>query len=707
MKKVVTTLLLGAASCSAMAVEKQTEAIEEVIVTGQEQQGPYLAGQSSTATKLDLSVMETPQSVTVITRERMDDFGLRNINDVLDNTTGVKVERVETDRTYYTARGFDITNFRVDGLGLPLISGNTHGDLDTAIYERVEVVRGAAGLMSGVGNPSATVNLIRKRPTEDFQASVKGLVGSWDNARVDADVSGSMTDSVRGRVVLAKQDRESYLDRYELEKDVVYGVLEMDVTDTSLLTLGYSMQDSNASGNMWGSLPLYYTDGTQTDFSASTSTSADWSFWDAKNTDIFVEFSQELAERWNLKLAYTRIETEEDSELFYVYGTPDKDTGLGLFGYASAYELERDQDIADIYVNGSFDLGGREHEVVFGYNWSKSEYTDSSLYDYTTGNGFPVMPDLNDWDGNTPRPTFADLPPLTTPEDNGSDAEDKETAFYAAGRFNVLDGLSVITGARLSNWDSSGYSYGGDRESSYNDELVPYLGVVYDIAGKASVYGSYTEIFNPQTETDINRNLLGPVEGESREIGVKSAFFNENLIATFAVFDTKQKNVAVAEGAFLNGDIYYSSADGVESDGYEIELVGEILPGLNTSFGFTQVNIDGDETIEDFTPEKLVRWSTVYNIPSLEALKIGASVNWQDDTSRVQVRDANDNPLVTTKQDSYALIDLLASYQFNEHLNVAMNLKNITDEKYLNSLYWGQSYYGAPRSVEVSATWDF
>ena len=92
----------------------------------------------------------------------------------------VNVERIETDRTYYTARGFDITNFQVDGVGLPLTSGNNHADEDTSVYDRIEVIRGANGLMTGVGNPSATINFIRKRPTAENDFNVSAQLGSWN-----------------------------------------------------------------------------------------------------------------------------------------------------------------------------------------------------------------------------------------------------------------------------------------------------------------------------------------------------------------------------------------------------------------------------------------------------------------------------------------------------------------------------------------------
>ena len=127
---------------------------------------------SSGATRLEMTLRETPQSVTVIGQQQIRDFGLTDVNKLLDLTPGVLVERVETDRTYFSARGFDIQNFQVDGLGQPFANGAQWGALDTTAFERVEVLRGATGLLAGTGNPSATINFIRKRAaSKAFAAS--------------------------------------------------------------------------------------------------------------------------------------------------------------------------------------------------------------------------------------------------------------------------------------------------------------------------------------------------------------------------------------------------------------------------------------------------------------------------------------------------------------------------------------------------------
>ena len=221
-----------------------------------------------------MAIIDIPQSISVITDSQLKDFQLTDIDSALDTATGVNVERIETDRTYYTARGFDITNFQIDGVGLPLTSGNNHADEDTAIYDRIEVIRGANGLMTGVGNPSATINFIRKRPTAENELSVAGSLGSWNNGRIELDSTYNLTDNTAVRGVFVRQESDSYLDRYSTEKNVFYVFLEHQLTDNTTISLSHAINDSKAKGNNWGANPLFYIDGSPTDYDVSTNTSA-------------------------------------------------------------------------------------------------------------------------------------------------------------------------------------------------------------------------------------------------------------------------------------------------------------------------------------------------------------------------------------------------------------------------------------------------
>ena len=233
-----------------------SHALTKQVVTGTQQQG-FSARENSTATKLDLSLRHTPQSVSIISSDLLKAFQLDDINQALALTPGIQVEKPETDRIYYSSRGFDITQFQLDGMGMPLSNNNIYGDIDTAMFERIEVLRGANGITAGAGNPSATINFERKRPTEELEANVTASVGSWSKARLVGDVSGAISDNVRGRAVLVKEDKESYLDRYEQDKALGYGVLEIDLTDRTLLTLGHSTQSNKTNGALWGGTATY------------------------------------------------------------------------------------------------------------------------------------------------------------------------------------------------------------------------------------------------------------------------------------------------------------------------------------------------------------------------------------------------------------------------------------------------------------------
>lgn len=691
-------LMALSAAQTAQADVAQDPQVERIEVKSSYIQG-YNAHSASGASKLELSIAEIPQSVSVITDQQLEDFQINDINFALDTATGVNVERIETDRTYYTARGFDITNFQVDGVGLPLASGNNHAGEDTAIYDRIEIIRGANGLMTGVGNPSATVNYLLKRPAAHNELAITGSYGSWDNARVEVDGTQHVGESFAARGVLVAESKDSYLDRYGTDKLVGYLFLQANLSQTTTLSLSHSYTDNQAEGNLWGALPLFYSDGSATDYERSTSTSAQWSNWNIIRQNTVLELNHDFSADWGLRATYSHRTTQEDSDLFYVYGTPDKETELGLMGYASEYKHEDKHDLLDLYVNGEFELFGRQHQVAMGVNYAKLDYRDDSLYDYT--NGFPVMPSLREWDGAMEKPNFTDGA-------TGADVTQEQKAAYFSGRFEILNDFHLLAGARYNDWQVEGDSY-GKPQGAEDAEFIPYLGGVYRVMPQLSVYASYTETFQSQTEQDINNNTLAPVTGESSEVGVKGELFNGRIIATLAYFDIDQKNLAIPDPATEGlppGEVRYIGADGIASTGFEFDIAGEVYPGLNVSAGYTDFDIEGDETVKGYTSERLFKFSAVYEVPALDGFAAGLNLRWQDDIYRRQgsVGEGFDNAgeTIITTQEAYALIDLMARYRINENLSVSLNAYNVTDEKYLNSLYWAQGYYGAPANYSVT-----
>jgi outer-membrane receptor for ferric coprogen and ferric-rhodotorulic acid len=695
----LTLPLMSAAEEHNVAAEVET--MSEVSVSAdQDQDAPseqthsYTVKNSTTATRLNTGIKETPQSISVVTREQLDDFRVLTINDALSYATGIKAEPFETDRTDYTARGFDITNFQIDGISTPITYGTNYGDLDLATYDRIEVLRGANGLLTATGNPSATINFIRKRPTKDFQAKVDVSLGSWNNQRLDADVSGAINEdgSVRGRLVAAHQNKDSYLDRYRNEKNVFYGVIEADITDNTSVTLGHTYQQNDSDGNNWGSLPLLYADGSKRHYKVSDSTAPDWSYWNVGTNITFAELTHYFENDWKLKTQLTRKKTVSDARLHYIYGNEDSTTGLGLFSWPGMYHTETEDIVADIYVNGPFALAGRQHELVFGATWSKADVLDYGRQG-TIGTALSSFESAADF----PLPTFGT-------ETKNSDFTTKTTNIYAAAKLNPMDSLKVTIGGSLLSYDMEGFSYGAQQDASENNKVTPYIGAVYDLNDIHALYASYTGIYKPQAEVGADFKALAPLKGKNYEMGIKSEWFNNKLNSSFALFKTEQENVAQEIGTVGVNTIY----EGIKatSKGYEFDVSGEVTDRLSVNAGYsrlTSIKGDEDQNVNTYIPKHLVHLSTVYRTPFDEKLKVGASINWQSD---IHV----DIGSVRYEQNSYATLNLMANYKIDDHWSVAVNLYNVTNEKYLASMKWassGTSYYAAPFNGLATLTWRY
>ena len=680
----------------------------------------YTTGSTSSATGLPLSLRETPQSVTVITRQQMDDRGAQDVGDLLRNTPGITQQAYDSDRMEFSSRGFAITNYQYDGINRPYdgVYGEAATNVDAATLDRVEVIKGATGLMTGSGDPSATVNLVRKKPTKEFKASVSGTVGSWDAYRTEGDISGSLTESgnVRGRFVGVYQDRQSYLDHYQNTKDIAYGILEADLTPDTLLTFGIDQQNTRSRGASWTGFPMYFSDGSRTNFSRSFNPAADWSRRDFQNQTLFASVQHNLANDWSLKVSLDRKRSQHDTLLASASGgNPDPVTGDGMYMFMGKYKGDQVQNTLDVNLSGPFSLFGREHELIMGFMATRSKQ-DVPVY----GSIYPgVGGSIFDWQGEYAKPNI--------PRSGQNDIVQRQTGAYLATRLKPTDDLSVILGTRVSNFsgtDSTDFydPTQTDNRTTYHQSgvVTPYAGIVYDLNDTWSVYTSYTQIYRPQTSKDADRKLLDPVEGQTYEAGLKAAFYDGRLNASFAAFRIEQDNVAEYVSGFDTDSIYRPIA-GATTKGFEAELSGEVLDGWNIAAGYTyQHTRDADDgyvyssVLQTTTPQQVVRLFSSYRLPgALENVTVGGGVNWQSaffgnvfqpDPSDT-VNFGHDSRIT---QDSYYLVDLMARYRFNEHLSTTLNVKNLFDKKYYTGLgNFGTGFYGEPRSLQLATKWDF
>ncbi|AUC08357.1 TonB-dependent siderophore receptor [Acinetobacter lwoffii] len=670
-----------------------------------EQSKAYIIQNSSTASKLNIPLKETPQTVNVITRQQLDDFALDNTRDVLRNTPGIIVSNQETERTSYLARGFEISNVLVDGVGIPLEGYNYNNDNpDSFLFDRVEVVKGANALNNGIGDPGATINMIRKRPTSDLQTAFNASYGSWNTQRYEVDVSSPLTQDgkVRGRVFGYQQTGDSYLDRYELEKNGIGAVVEADITDTTLLTAGYTETNHKPNGVNWGSNPLINTEGEQLSYSRNYNYSPSWAHWDSNIKSYFAELEQKLGGDWTAKLTYDEKRTQRDSKLLFLSGKPGANGTSGIFLYPGMYIDDNKEQQASLSFSGTYPLWGQRHEASLGYVWAKNRLDELGYA------GSFVNPLTTDLASFTPEEPSWDMSKTS----GEMHIRQKNQSLYAATRLHLNDDLKLLLGANYVQAESSGSSYGKDTVYD-EDKVLSYAGLTYNFSPEYTGYLSYTSIFRPQTTKADDGSINKPIEGESYEVGVKGSWLDDKLTATMAVFRTEQSNYPLRDSDGIP-TLRTTQVSDLRSQGYEFGLAGQLSDHLNLSFGYTQFSlkdlINGGDA-RTFNPTQSFNLLTTYQVPQLPKLKLGLGVQWQDQTY-LDVPEATANGVITQKagiieQDAYALVNLMASYELNEHMTLQANGNNLTNEKYLFNFPNQQGFYGAPANYSVAVKFKY
>ncbi|NWG54035.1 MAG: TonB-dependent siderophore receptor [Hydrogenophilaceae bacterium] len=699
----------GQSHAQSAAPDQAQAADEEVIVVT----GRYTIDERiDTATGLGLTTRETPQSVTVITQQRITDQNLGDIADVVRNTAGVSIVEVDDVRNVFNARGFEITNYQIDGVPLSWsLAGDAAETLaDVSMFERVELVRGATGLLTGAGDPSASINLVRKhadaRAPEGY---FSGALGSWEGRQIEGDIAGALSPNgtIRGRLVAKYEEGESYIDLFNFDKTVLYGVLEADLTERTTLRVGASRQQINPTAPLWGALPTFYDDGDLTSLPRSTSTSANWAYWDTTNTNYFANLVQDFANGWRLTLNYNRLINGADVELLYQYGVINEATGLGLATWPYKSDGESIQDSFDVQLRGDYSLFGRAHEFTIGALHSEQE-ADTYAFPASGPNAFLPATSLYAWDGDFPRPDFSSV------GSHDQDIETEQTGYFVATRINAADSLKFIAGARMSSWERVGAQYGATQNYSADDVVIPYFGALYDLTPTHRLYASYTEIFQPQNLRDEAGATLDPIIGEAYEIGVKSAFFNDTLQSTIALFRIQQDGLGQPTGGVVPGSAppepAYAPAEGATSEGFEFELVGRIGENWNISVAYAQFEIEdsaGAEVNTDQPRQSFTLFATYDFTGALDGLTLGGGATWRSDTYSSATNPVTLAP-ARIEQDAYALVNLMGRYRFTEQVSLQANVENLFDKTYYSQIsYFSQYRYGAPRNFSLALRYSF
>lgn len=682
-----TILALG---INVSANEADTQSLGTMNVTadsGEPDKQSYTVPSMSTSTKLNLSIKETPQSVTVMTVQELQDKGISSYQGLLAHITGISLERWD-ERLKTTARGFDVDYFKIDGV--PTYETWNGRDVDLSMFERVEIVRGANGLTTGAGNPGISINLVRKKAnSKELEGNVTVKGGSWNAYGATADVGSKLNanGTVRGRVVLKHEGEDSYMDGYERKNNLIYGVLGIDITDTTNLSLGASYHKLEKEGIRWGGLPAFDSTGSRIDFDRSDIISEDWTYLDTEETMFFADLEQLLYKDIALNVSYSHNKLIRKDAFLYFYGQPNRSNGSGVTYYTWKADKENIQDNIDVNVDIPFTLGGLEHQVVVGASYNKD-----SVEEYLGRSGNGTVTNFYD---------YSIAEPANATDDYEEPSKIVQKALYLSSKFSLTPALKLIAGARVSAWKSTSED-AAIQTRNFTNEVTPYVGLVYDLDENHSVYASYTSIFNPQKEEDKEGNFLDPIEGKSYEAGIKGEYFDGALNASLSVFRIEQDGVAEKDGKQISNptEDAYRAAEGVTSKGFELDINGRVNDRLNLGFGianFEAKDANGDKfntTSSRTTGNAFVKYYVT------KALALGAGLQYKSKFYKKET-------VGKITQKGYAIANVMASYEINKHTDLQLNVSNLFDKKYYEGIGYDGMVYGEPRKMMLTLKYTF
>ncbi len=658
----------------------------------------YTSSAATIAGKLPVPLKEIPSSVSVITRQVMDDWNVVTLYDALSQATGVTAIPNDGTQAQYNARGYGM-NVMFNGMpSYNALSGSQQFDM--AIYDRVEVLRGTAGMLMGTDpNPGGTVNLVTKRARNRFAAEANLSYGSWNNRRGVIDVTGPLNaeGTLRARVVASEQQRDFFYDHADNNKTLAYGTVEYDVGPRTLLTATAVYQRDRAS-------PFYgipvYSNLTIPDTPRSFNPVAPWARNDTDTAEQTVALEHGFGDGW---VAKAQARWWERSFRFNdAYASSSVNPATNTISYSrrdSTYNYFR--QAVDVYVGGPFTLFGRTHNVLLGYN--------RDLYQYNYAGG--TAPTLT----NVPLFNLPGSGAWTQPEilyTNGGKSETVQTGAYGQLRLKILDPVTLVGGGRVANFTTKSRNAAPATPTNWVEgahktgEFVPYGGVILDATKEIALYGSVAQIFIPQTQTDYAGKTLDPRYGTQYEVGAKGGFLGGALNASLALFRIDDTNRAFADSAHPG---YYLQAGKVRSQGVDAEVTGRPLPGLDITVGYSYLF---NTYVKDATNQgsNFSNWFPKHSVKllgmkrfeegALAGVSVGAGVT-------VVSQYSGNGSNAALVQDAYALVNAQVGYRVNERLSVSLTGNNLFDQTYFAAL--GRSTntynsYGTPRNVLLSLT---
>ncbi|CAN5587166.1 TonB-dependent receptor [soil metagenome] len=649
--------------------------------------------------KTEQALKDIPQSVSVLTRQRMDDQNITSLPDAINSTTGMVAVQGVGPGVAITARGFAIDSWQYDGVPVPrnmYSLGNWAVD-SLVFYDRVEILRGAAGLLQGAGSPGGAINFVRKRGQAENTVTLTGKAGSWDHYGAQLDAGGPLNaeGTLHGRVVIDEDRSHSYIDSIRDRSRTLYAALDYDVSADTTVGIGVSNKHTRSRPTFIG-LPRN-ADGSDIGLPRSTYTGATWNRALNDQTAVYADATHRIDDRWTLKAATFAMNEANTSVHQRVVGSPAAD-GSGLRYGDFATDQNGQHRGVDVSLSGRFDALGLSHELVLGANYAKYTTDDNIARAWTTGGS------IFDIDHDRP---WQDHASITARNYNTHSTYDVgQKGVYGSLRTKLAEPLTAIVGGRV-GWYDQVYAQPDDDYADAQHEsgkFIPYAGLVYALSKQWSAYTSYAQVFEPQSGRTVAGSTLKPVTGTNLEAGLKGELMGGRLNTALAVFRYDHRNRSVndlASGYACDGWYCVTNAGKVRSQGFEAEASGELLPGLQLFAGYTfnttkylEDAVNEGKVFSTWTPKHMLRlWSDYQLRGELSRFSVGGGVTVQ--SHAISYDRAFNLP-------GFSLWGLRLGYRLNREVSFAVNVENLFDKRYYVPSYNdvdANNYYGKPRSV--------
>ena len=672
-------LVIGAVLASSVVQAETTKADEHMVVEGRDY--GYKADTNTTAMRMEATQLETPGQVSVIDEQIIDEQRASTLGDVLKNDASISAGSKSTNRERFSLRGFELqssSGYLRDG-----VQHWSHYRQPVELLERVEVLKGPAGLLYGKSAPGGLVNMIAKKPTYDTKINISQDIGSDNYSRTTADVSGALNDdeTLRARVIVSEENQDSWRTRFdgtdvETERFVGGLFVDYDINDDIMLSLHYDRTQE------LGDLDNGSKIDTSTGKAIDPSIVNDQRFAQTDNdvANYGVAVTANLTDTWSVKTGISRQ--------FYERQRTESKNSLSMTGTDYGYKVsdrhdEWTFDTAYVDFTGDFDALGVNHRLLVGVNGLHYDYKRLYASGYACvnateadaikecGNGFNMPSDIS-YKNDT----------------SVSHSESKHYGLYVQDLVTINEEWQVLAGARFA-YDKTISS--SDKEESYNN-ILPKVGLIYAPASNGSIYAVYSESFEPVGEiTDQDDVNFGQEQdakkGTLYELGSKWELFDERLFVSGALFQITQSNMQVTEDldpANNNGKDARTTQVGEQvHTGAELSATGYVTDAFSVSAStmFIDAEYKNDPDLEGKTPADVPEFTA--SVWSTYAFNNGTDVN----LGLYHVGERYTDSSNSFKKDAYTRVDMGVSHtlKYDENLDFVarLNVENLFDTDYL------------------------